>query len=326
METETKLDSALSLAERDKLESLERLIQNFTYQVTPFAPSTQNPPSLKGIDIYGVSLPHSGIMGGDLLVYVDFKRDYNLKARIAAAKAAIVPERDDDPKAKIVERLRSIRSQTGILLADVSGHLLTDAALSTALYVAFTSGIFSELDDFGEITTRLFENLNKSIYMQLGSSKMTTLLYGEISEQGRFRFLSAGHLPPLIYSQQFEKFVKIEEDRLHSFPPIGSMPTDTDIDKPETPGKRWQSPLGYKKRYSVNELNLMGHGDILLLYTDGVTEQRRGDDYYAETRLEAAMREFKHLPARDLAAALGEDLLNFGSQDDDISFVIIKKS
>ena len=39
-------------------------------------------PELKGIDIYGETIPLDGLIGGDHIIYVDFKKRYDLEARI----------------------------------------------------------------------------------------------------------------------------------------------------------------------------------------------------------------------------------------------------
>jgi len=41
---------------------------------------------------------------------------------------------------------------------------------------------------------------------------------------------------------------------------------------------RSKSELGFKEQYEVNKWTLMARGDILLLYTDGLQEHKRGDD------------------------------------------------
>ena len=79
--------------------------------------------------------------------------------------------------------------------------------------------------------------------------------------------MSAGHPPPLVFSREFDRFVEVSPDRLVSYPPIGLQPAEDHAD-----AKRYERALGYKKRYTVNNLNLMGHGDVLLLYTDGLIE------------------------------------------------------
>jgi sigma-B regulation protein RsbU (phosphoserine phosphatase) len=66
-------------------------------------------------------------------------------------------------------------------------------------------------------------------------------------------------------------------------------------------------------------------GDLLLLYTDGVTEQRSPDgELYGEERLIAFLRANRNLPAQALQNALLENVLAFGggNQEDDITSVI----
>ena len=58
----------------------------------------------------------------------------------------------------VAAKLAEIRSRLGILVADVSGHKLTDALAAAMLHQAFLTGVLYELDRFGEVTTRLFEN------------------------------------------------------------------------------------------------------------------------------------------------------------------------
>ena len=57
--------------------------------------------------------------------------------------------------------------------------------------------------------------------------------------------------------------------------------------------------LGFKKKYEINEWMLRGTGDILLLYTDGLADHRRGEEDYFPGRLEAVLRRVKGgLPMR----------------------------
>ena len=64
--------------------------------------------------------------------------------------------------------------------------------------------------------------------------------------------------------------------------------------------------------------------DLLLLYTDGVTEQKnaRGDEY-GEDRLIRFLVEHKNLPIRELQSALFDDVMTFGNgqQHDDLTCV-----
>ena len=75
------------------------------------------------------------------------------------------------------------------------------------------------------------------------------------------------------------------------------------------------SLLGFKERYEMNEWSLMGRGDILLLHTDGLSDHRTQDQHYFPGRLEQALREVKHLGAREIYEAIKKDMLAFGPPD-----------
>jgi serine phosphatase RsbU (regulator of sigma subunit) len=68
----------------------------------------------------------------------------------------------------------------------------------------------------------------------------------------------------------------------------------------------------------------MGRGDILLLYTDGLTEHEGADGRYFPGVLERKLREVKHLDARYIYEAITTDLVAFAEPMDDASVVVIK--
>ena len=85
-------------------------------------------------------------------------------------------------------------------MLDAAGHQMTDALLAAMIHQAFLLGALYELDRYGQITTRLFENLNTRLYRSSGAHKFVSLLYGEVSEEGRSGFLSAGQPLPRVFS------------------------------------------------------------------------------------------------------------------------------
>ena len=176
-----------------------------------------------------------------------------------------------------------------------------------------------ELDESGEISTRLFEHINTRFYRTTATNKYFTMIYGEISSKGQFRFLSAGHQPPAVFSREFGCFMKISEDRLVSFPPVGLFPSSSDPDDKVHP-----SLHGYKKTFAVNEINLLNAGDILLLLTDGLAEHAR-DGYFPE-RVERLLVEVGHESAEVICDRLREDLLATAKPEDDISVVVIRRT
>jgi len=297
----------------DPIERLLSELKNFQEIAKNIMPAPGEIPSLRGIDVYGGSIPLAGSVGGDHIIYMDFKKRFDLTARIRQAAAEGRPE--------VVSQLERCRRKAGIAILDVSGHHATDGLLAAMMHQAFLLGSIYELDMFGNITKRLFENLNTRFYHSSSLNKFVTMIYGEISEDTTFRFLSAGHPPPVVFSNQHNRFMEVSQDLCTSFPPIGTIPSLDVIDRNAT-----QSVLGFKERYQLNEWSLMGTGDILLLYTDGLLEHSNGTDAYFPKNLEAKVREVKHLSARDIFESIKAHLLGFGERNDDISFVIIKRA
>ena len=60
------------------------------------------------------------------------------------------------------------------------------------LHQAFLLGAIYEMDYYGNITPKLFENLNTRFYNSSSLSKFITMIYGEISRDGHFNFYRPG--------------------------------------------------------------------------------------------------------------------------------------
>jgi serine phosphatase RsbU (regulator of sigma subunit) len=290
---------------------LQDELQNFEELARAVKPSPGEIPSLRGVDIGGLSMPLRGVIGGDHLIYIDFDRRYDLDSRIAEAERS--------PEPGVAERLRVLKSRAGILVADVSGHRITDALIAAMLHQAFLLAANYELDQYGEITTRIFEHMNTRFHRTTSFNKYVTMIYGEISDEGAFRFISARHPPPAVFSREFGRFMPISKDLLVSFPPLGMFPSRNDPD-----ARRYRSRYGYKEAYSVNEIQLLAPGDILLLYTDGLSEHAGGG--FFPDRVERLLAESAELGASALCDRLREEILAAGAPDDDLSVVVIKKN
>jgi len=288
---------------------LEPELRRFSALAGLFDPAPGDLPELPGIDMYGSCLQKNGEFGGDHIIYVDFNKRYKLEKLI----------REAPPQVR--EKLAQNYHKAGLVVIDAEGHDLTAAFLAAIFHQAFLLGVRYELRMFGEVTTHLFENINTRFYNSSGLSKTLTLVYGEIYQDGTFRFLSAAHPPPKVFSNEFDRIVDISEDRLVTFPQIGTMPSPHDVEK-SVP------QLGIKEKYTINEINLMGRGDILILYTDGLSDHRSpSGERYFPSRLEKTLRRCKTLSAREVFDSIKDDLLKFNPfLEDDLSFVIIKKS
>ena len=289
----------------DELRNLREIVQ-------AIIPQPGDIPELAGIDIYGATLPLNGVGGGDHVIYVGFKKRYDLDARIRRAI-----ERDQP---SIVDNLERCRKMAGVAVIDVSGHQVTDVTLAAMMHQAFLLGSLYELDSFGHITKRLFENLNTRFYNSSSVSKFVTMLYGEISEDATFRFVTAAHPFPIVFSNTHNEFLEIPKSCCTRFPPIGTLPSRNVIDRNAT-----ESVMGFKEQYELNEWTLMSSGDILLLCTDGVTEHANRNEDYAPKRLETAIRGSKNGSAREIFEAVRDDLVAFAPPSDDVTLVVIKR-
>ena len=293
-------------------EQLAKEFENFEEIARGIMPRSGSIPSLVGVEVYGETLPLNGIVGGDHLIYVDFNKRHDMEARIKVA--------EDAGRSDIVANLDHCRRTAGVALIDVSGHRATDAMLAAMFHQAFLLGVLYELDMSGHVTRRLFENLNQRFYRTSKVDKFITAVYGEISEDATFRFLLAGHPPPIVFSAANDRFMEVDRDKCISFPPLGTFPSKSVVD-----WHRSKSVMGFKEPYEVNKWTLMGSGDILLLYTDGLQEHARGDDPYFPDRLEHTIRGAKHLSATDIVHTVLDDLRTFANPADDVSLVVIKK-
>ena len=280
----------------------------------PLVPRPGQIPRVNGIDIFGESLQLNGQLGGDHIIFVDFSRRFDLEGRIRLAEEA--------GKESVKKRLQSTAKTGGILVADVAGHSVTDAALAGRLHDAFSVCVLYELDIYGTVTERLFETLNISLYHSTSVQKFITMIYGEVSELGTFKFISAAHPMPIVFSNEFDRIVDISPARFSAFPPLGSQPPEYHIDK----RKIRSNPLGYKKKYKINEINLMGQGDIMLIYTDGLSEFENENGVHFFAMLEGLLKSVKHLPAAGIGGEIRKAIAAFGKPSDDISYVVVKKS
>lgn len=303
------------IGDSERLRHLASELKNFEDIATQLVPQPGEVPRLEGIDVWGGTLPLNGKVGGDHIIYIDFKQRFDLDARIA--------EEGANGRHTVVENLRRCRRMAGIALVDVSGHRVTDALLAAMLHQAFLLGAIYELDRYGQVTKRLFENLNSRFYQSSGAHKYLSLIYGEISEDARFRFLSAAHPFPAVFSAEHDRFMDINPEVCVSYPPLGMLPSLDAIDRNVT--MRSPGGLGFKEEYAMNEWQLMGAGDILLLHTDGLSEHASPDGAYFPQRAQETLRRVKHESARAIFAALTADLRSFSAQTDDVSLVVIKR-
>lgn len=242
----------------------------------------------------------------------------------------------------IAENLRELAKTAGVLLVDAQGHGVIAAKIASTVHDTLHAFMMAELDRCGTITPLVFEQLNLRLAHSatarnaLGRSadasarELATLLYGEIRSGGQFRFFNFGHPAPLVFSAKYHRFMEIGRARIAQFLALGlEIPEDHPDRNRYIPLKLRKSPM---KSTDMAEITLMGRGDILFLYTDGVYD---GNGEKDRSQIEAILGESRQRPAKEICSAIldyavrrDEDLRRSGREDeiDDKTVFIIKRT
>jgi len=243
---------------------------------------------------------------------------------------------------RVAEDLRDLFSTAGVLLVDAQGHGIISAKIASTVHDTFHALILAELDRHGKATPELFENMNLRMAQSVtarnalgitereGAREIATMLYGEVRPGGHFRFANFGHPPPLVFSAEYSKLVKMDQAQMVQFLALGlQLPADHPDFK-----KYYSISLRQRKfkTSDVAEITLMSPGDILVLYTDGVYD---GSDETSRAMLQGVLRETHKRSAKDICNALldyairqDEQLRQNGDESliDDKTVFIIKRT
>ncbi len=214
---------------------------------------------------------------------------------------------------RIAENLRQLYTIAGVLLVDAQGHGIISAKIASTVHDTFHAFMLSELDQNGITTPEVFEQINLRLAHSVtarnalgrditdSSREIATMLYGEIHPDGQFRFVNFGHPAPLVFSARYGRFMEVDHARVLQLLPLGlEIPEDH-------PDRSRYSTVKSRARQmrtsDVAELKLMGEGDILFLYSDGVYD---GTEPETQDALEQVIREHQHHSAKEICAAILE--------------------
>lgn len=142
----------------------------------------------------------------------------------------------------------------GLVLADVAGK-----GTAAALLMAATRGILRSLAEAECSPAEVLTKLNRLLVEDLPPARFVTMIYGVLDPGSRtFAFANAGHLPPVLVSQDGARLVSTEKGM-----PLGLA-------------------LGSFSECTVS----LDKGSRLLLYSDGITEATNAsDEEYGARRL-----------------------------------------
>lgn len=187
----------------------------------------------------------------------------------------------------------------GLLIADVAGHSIASALIAMSFRTTFRFYLARNPDH-----AELFRWVNDALNEELSKSgTFLSAFYGTFNPTTRlFRYVNAGHNPPIVWSASTQQFLHLEESGLL----IGILPG---------------------QEYHAAEVQL-APGDVLLMYTDGIVEaENQGGEFFGLERLEAAVR--KNLPksAREMYHYLLKEMYLFQDEQfnkDDVTLLVLK--
>lgn len=212
---------------------------------------------------------------------------------------------------RIAENLRKLYTKAGVLLVDAQGHGILAAKIASTVHDTFHTAMLGELDSNGEPSPELFEIINLRLAQSVtarnalgrdtsdNSRELATMVYGEVHPGGLFRFVNFGHPPPLVFSAEYGRFMKIERNCVAQFPALG-------LEVPEDhPDRSRYFSIDLRASQidpsDLVEITLMGRGDIIFLYTDGVYD---GYDAREKQEIEQIIERHKSEPAKEICNAI----------------------
>jgi serine phosphatase RsbU (regulator of sigma subunit) len=243
---------------------------------------------------------------------------------------------------RIAESLKELYTMAGVLLVDAQGHGIIAAKIASTVHDTFHTAMLGGLDSHGTTTPDMFEIINLRLAQSVtarnalsrdldhSTRELATMVYGEIYSNGLFRFVNFGHPSPLVFSAEYGRFMKIEKANVAQFPALGLEVPDDHPDRSKY--------LSIERRASqidssdLEEITLMGRGDIIFLYTDGVYD---GSDEQGRQEIEQIIEQHKREPAKAICnaildyAVVNDDRLrqiNEPDRIDDKTVFIIKQS
>ncbi|MCH8291577.1 SpoIIE family protein phosphatase [Candidatus Poribacteria bacterium] len=194
----------------------------------------------------------------------------------------------------------------GLAIADVSGKGMQAALLMATL----RAGLRSEITRQGDLKSMALA-LNSLLYASSAEGKYATFFYAQLHPAtGLLTSLHAGHNYPLIiHHDGSHKWLGMKTGGV----PLGMFPNDM---------------LPQISEYELEVTQLVS-GDVVLFYTDGVTETVNLDDeYYGEERLEEAAKRLRHKSAKGIRKGIYNSIMEFqgeAQQFDDLTLMILKK-
>ena len=190
----------------------------------------------------------------------------------------------------------------GIVIGDVANK-----GLGAAIFMALCNSLMRTYATHFPIMPGMMVNaVNERLNADTRSNMFVTTFYGVLDPKlNRLIYVNAGHNPPIMVSSNKGKPV----DQLGTTGPALGI---------------------FEKTSWTQKITKFAPGDVLLMYTDGVTEaQNKAGDFFDEQRLLNVLRSNKDQSAAKIQQAVLRALNRFtGSapRDDDVALIVIRRA
>jgi len=189
------------------------------------------------------------------------------------------------------------RDRLGLVIGDIAGKGIAAALLMATLQANLRSQRAFALDQ----PQRFLRSVNQLFYENTADSAYATLFFADYDDQaGCLRYANCGHPPALLLRSD------------NSLERLGATATVLGL------FEEWDCSIDERQLFS---------GDILALYTDGITESfNDAEEEFGEQRLIEALRRHRELSSPALLAAIVDEVLRFSphEQHDDVTLIVAK--
>jgi sigma-B regulation protein RsbU (phosphoserine phosphatase) len=206
--------------------------------------------------------------------------------------------------------------RVGLALGDVSGKGVSAALLMASLQAMLRI----HADVHGAEVHRIAWDINRLLCEITDANRFITFFYGVFdAATTSLAYVNAGHNPPLLLR------------------PVGGMSVGAQALRAAGADLEYQvfklgptgMVLGVFKDAEFSKVRVrLRRGDLLVVYTDGITEAMNADgEEYGERRLETLLQSVAHLSVAEVRDAVFNDVESFigeAPQTDDITLVVAK--
>lgn len=220
----------------------------------------------------------------------------------AQFEVAAFSESADEVGGDYYDTLRVNAQETSMIIADVSGKGTT-----AAFHMSQMKGIFHSLAQDCIEPDEFMARSNKALIYCLERGSFISAIFFLINTQNKtVRYARAGHCPVLYYSAATDKAEYFKDKGVA----LGMVRNNS-----------------YKNFIEAHEFTYQP-GDIMVLYTDGITEakSKKGEEFGYE-RLAAVLMEVRNLQPKQIQEHLLSKLYEFSGTDninDDYTTMIVK--